>query len=355
MREYTNIRHKQNAQFRLPYMDRIITRPVPACILCGTAGKIREAQVFDPDGAIPDPWSYRQCGNGDCGLVWLDPAPLETELWKAYTSYHTHTKTRQNKLSKALLSLLNRLVRLLFFPIWLVNGLLRETRQMRLLMLGNDPAGKLLDVGCGGGRYLHRMQRRGWNVEGIDFDAQATQRVTERYGIKTYTGDLLAAGLPEASFDAITMSHTIEHLVDPAATLNECLRLLKPGGKLIVVTPNVNSNAAALFGPFWRGWEPPRHLHLFSVSTLKRILSEAGFAVQDAYASAAASAIIYRVSATNQRKHAGTNSLLFQFGLVLWSYYHELRDFKAQKQELPVAQNLVAIAVKPNCRNLPAN
>jgi 2-polyprenyl-3-methyl-5-hydroxy-6-metoxy-1,4-benzoquinol methylase len=316
-------------------------------MLCGTAGKVCEAQVFDPDGVISEPWTYRKCCNSDCGLVWLDPAPLETELWKAYTSYHTHTRTRQNKLSKALSSLLNRLVRLLLFPIWLISGLLRDTRQMRLMMLGNNPAGKLLDIGCGGGRYLHRMQRRGWEVEGIDFDEQATQRVTERYGIKTYTGDLLAAGLPEASFDAITMSHTIEHLVDPATTLRECLRLLRPGGKLIVVTPNVDSSAAALFGPFWRGWEPPRHLQLFSTSTLERFLSQAGFGLQDVRTSAAGSAIIYRVSATNRRKHAGTNSLLFQLGLVLWSYYHELRDFKAQQQGLPVAQNLLAIAVKP--------
>lgn len=346
MREYPNRINKQNKPpVTLPCTDNIMTREVTDCIHCGNVGTICQMKVFDPDGIIPKPWSYRKCGNPDCGLVWLDPAPLPTELWKAYTSYHTHTQVLTNKTTKTLLSLCNRLVRGLLLPLWLVNGLQREVQQMRLLMLGDYPRGKLLDIGCGGGRYLYRMQRHGWQVEGIDFDAQATRRVSERYGIKTYTGDLLAASLPEASFDAITMSHAIEHLVDPAAILRECLRILKPGGKLILVTPNIDSNAAALFGAFWRGWEPPRHLYLFSVSTLQLFLLEAGFAVQEARTTAAASAIIYRVSRTLQQSNS--INLWFQLKLIPWSYLQELRDFKAQRAGKHVAQNVLTIAIKP--------
>lgn len=331
-------------------MANIVTSPTPSCVHCGATGTILQDQVFDPDGIISEPWTYRECTNPDCKLVWLDPAPLATELWKAYTSYHTHSKSRQNKLSKALLSLFNRVVRWLLLPLWLANGLQREARLMRLLTLGDIPCGKLLDIGCGGGRYLYRMQRQGWQVEGIDFDAQATQRVHERYGIKTYTGDVLSARLPDNSYDAITLSHSIEHVVDPAATISECLRILKPGGRIVLVTPNVESNATRLFGPFWRGWEPPRHLYLFSVCNLPQLLTRAGFLVKEVRTSAAASAITYRVSATNQQKTSAKkiNSSLFQIKLIVWSYYQELLDFRAQKSGLPVAQNLLAIAVKPS-------
>lgn len=326
-------------------MDRILTKPVPRCIRCGTDGDIYQQDVHDPDGMIPDAWSYRRCSNPDCRLVWLDPAPLPDELWKAYAQYHTHGKTRSNGLSGKLVSLTNRLYRGMAWPVWAITGLYRETRRMRLLMLDQLPAGSLLDVGCGGGRYLRRMQRKGWRVTGIDFDEQATRRVRERYGIDTHTGDLIDARLPTASFDAITMSHSIEHLPDPAATLRECLRLLKPGGHLVVVTPNVESRAASLFGACWRGWEPPRHLFLFSTGTLRQFLLDAGFVVDEARSCAAASAIVYRVSRILQKN--GSASTWFRLKLIPWAYSREMEDFKAQRKGQQVAQNVLAIATKP--------
>lgn len=348
MQESTNGCIRQQNEFKnyRCQMGLIITRDVPSCIRCGGTGSIIQEGVIDPDGMIPGDWRYRLCDNPGCALVWLDPAPLPEELWKAYTHYHTHTQHRPDKVPRQATSLFNRLCRMVLWPVWLSNGLRKEARNMRLMGLDRRPPGTLLDVGCGGGRFLKRMQRRGWQVVGIDFDEQATRRVREKFGIETYTGDLVKAQFPEASYDAITMSHAIEHLLDPAATLRECMRILKPGGQLTIVTPNFESRACTLFGPSWRGWEPPRHLHLFSLGSLKQMLEDAGFEILEARSSAAASAIVYRVS-WNLLHPDRAASLWPQLKLIPWSYLQELQDYRMQHANERVAQNLLAVATRP--------
>lgn len=328
-------------------MDSITTSPVAACHICGTAGLPVQTGVMDPDGTVPGEWSFSKCANRDCGLVWLDPAPIEADLWKAYTRYHTHTRNSSGRVEKLVLGLANRFARAALIPLWASNGLRREASCLKYMTLKSLPAGKLLDVGCGGGRFMNRMRRRGWEVEGIDFDEKATGKIVRRYGMKTYTGDLITCALPESSYDAITMSHTIEHLFDPIKTLKECLRILKPGGKLVITTPNIEGAAADLFGAHWRGWEPPRHLHLFSVASLESLLRGAGFEISELRTSAADAAGIYRASRIAQQNKTSQASFLFRVSLMFWSYRMELSEFRAQQAGRHAGQNLLACAGKP--------
>lgn len=332
-------------------MENIATISLPNCPACGAEGVLWLDHVSDPLGNVPGEWSFRKCPAQECGRVWLAPAPLVSELWKAYAAYHTHTHDNSGKLGRSLLGFANRLARMMFFPVWASNGLLCEARRMKHMTMDELPPGKLLDVGCGGGRFMHRMARKGWEAEGIDFDEKATQKITRRYGLKTYTGDLLACRLPAASYDAITLSHAIEHVPDPAAVLTECLRLLKPGGRLVITTPNIEGIAAAMFGPHWRGWEPPRHLHLFSTSSLTKLLLKTGFEIAEVRTSAADAAGIYRVSKISQQQKNGKVSFLFCLSLIIWSYRMELAEFRAQQAGQNAGQNLLACASKP----LPAN
>ena len=74
------------------------------------------------------------------------------------------------------------------------------------------------------------------------------------------------------------MNNVIEHLPNPARILAECNRIMRPGGRLSVITPNVDSWGHKVFGPDWRGLEVPRHLFLFNRASLRSFARRAGFA-----------------------------------------------------------------------------
>jgi len=327
-------------------MNSISSEPRPICDLCGSAGEVTQTGVTDPDGNFSDSWQFQHCRNPSCGVFWLDPAPPPHEMWKAYVTYHTHTRKSGNRYAKAMLSLAHRLIKLCLLPLWTLNGIWRETRYLRFMTLANEPLGKMLDVGCGGGRLLNRMKKRGWQVEGVDFDAQAIAKVSEKYGIKAHVGDLLQCELASNSFDVICMSQTIEHLYHPDATLRESLRILKPGGLLVMTTPNAESLGAREYGSCWRGWEAPRHLHLFSVNSLRQLTQNAGFEVTEARTYSSGSAVVYRASRAKQEP--ANSPWLKQLKLIIWGYKKELHEYRAQDTLPQTGQNVLIRARKPN-------
>lgn len=152
----------------------------------------------------------------------------------------------------------------------------RADLDFSVFYLRSKPHGHLLDIGCGSGTLLKGMHQLGWQAEGVDFDAAAVQNARTK-GLSVYHGSLAEQKFPASTFDAVTMSHLIEHVSDPVELLRECYRLLKPGGYLVIVTPNANGWGHRLYGADWRGLEPPRHIQIFAPGPLKSVLREAGF------------------------------------------------------------------------------
>lgn len=302
---------------------------VPNCYLCKAPGQALYTGAKDLEGNVAGTWSFSRCSNHDCGLVWLNPAPLESEIWKAYQTYHTHGGRSGPRLSRYLISLINRLGKAALYMGSMFCGLREEKLLIRYLGLKSSAKGRLLDVGCGGGRYLRRMKRSGWQVEGIDFDEKATARLAGKTGIKVMAGHLIEQKLPDQTYDAITMSHVIEHLYDPVSLLSECKRLLKPGGRLVVVTPNAQSLGAAEFGKYWRGLEPPRHIHIFSPGNLVNCARLAGFDDIQARSVSTDAAIVYRAS---RMAAVAKTGLLFSIRTVLWSYWKEWTEFFSNRE-----------------------
>jgi len=136
--------------------------------------------------------------------------------------------------------------------------------------------GHLLDIGCGNGQALKCMGELGWQVQGVDFDPEAVQ-IARKKGLEVRLGSLEAQAFPRDSFDAITMSHLIEHVHDPLSLLRECRRILRPSGRLALVTPNINSAGHRIYGSSWFHLDPPRHLRIFNIGSLTTLLQKAGF------------------------------------------------------------------------------
>jgi len=247
------------------------------CVLCQSSGVTLYHGIKDRLFGVPGEWSLSCCTNKDCGLIWLNPVPSEEEMVKCYTSYYTHGEGRE--------SILRYCVRNIYNVVSSIPeifcGLHKARQQMKVLYLQNTLPGKLLDVGCGDGLYLSIMQGKGWQVEGLDFDSDAVKRAQSVYHLNVKLGALKEMHYPDSSFDAVTLRHVIEHLTDPVTELKECLRILRPTGKLVVVTPNSESLGHFLMKENWRGLEVPRHQNIFSVKSLKFCAEKLGIASEN--------------------------------------------------------------------------
>jgi 2-polyprenyl-3-methyl-5-hydroxy-6-metoxy-1,4-benzoquinol methylase len=247
----------------------------------------------------PGRWTLHAC-NG-CGTAYLDPRPSATSLGKAYANYYTHSEA-ENKISapdapswrRALLkfaratfnSYLNARWQLALTPsnAWGRYLVLRVSQaralaEQKLRHMPSQPLdrpGSLLDVGCGNGAFLQTAQAAGWSVQGIDFDPIAVAEA-RRQGLAVELGGIDQLTDQVQTYDWITCSHVLEHVHHLQELLHSLHRLLRPGGTLWLQTPNIDSLGHRAYGPHWRGLEPPRHLTLLTLPSLRSAMEKAGF------------------------------------------------------------------------------
>jgi len=234
---------------------------VAVSTLCPACESSSTVHAFDAQDlalrAVSSTFSYRRCRN--CDSVFAAPQPDDRLLAQAYSSAYGNYRAQP--------SLLERLATPLTLP------------EVRRFMRHADTSGKLIELGAGNGRFLERLRRCGWSgpLEGIEFEQSVAAATTARTGLEVRAGDLNSHSLPERSYDAIVMRHVIEHLRQPAATLRMVFRALRPGGHLLIGTPDALALCARVFGRHWWGYEVPRHLVVFSAPALSAALERGGF------------------------------------------------------------------------------
>jgi 2-polyprenyl-3-methyl-5-hydroxy-6-metoxy-1,4-benzoquinol methylase len=271
------------------------TEDVPLCPVCKQQGSVVYENLSDRLYHTPGAWRFRRCSNeAACGSYWLDPRPTVLDIGRAYESYLTHDPDgRQRDFANRLVGIARREYlahhygysvgtlpapagRLIAALTHLFPGF-RAAFDLEVRGLGPSASGRLLDVGCGDGTDLAQLRDLGWQAEGVEVDREAVKVARDR-GLTVHQGTLDGQRFPSDSFDVVTMSHVVEHLHDPEAVLRECRRILKPGGSLIVATPNVRGMLHRKYRQHWLALDPPRHLLLFSQIALASVARAAGFA-----------------------------------------------------------------------------
>ncbi|GJM44691.1 MAG: hypothetical protein DHS20C21_15330 [Gemmatimonadota bacterium] len=297
---------------------------VSRCSACGEAGEPIYNNLRDRRLSAPGTWGILRCRG--CTLHWLNPRPDPEAMPELYANYYTHASEategvggRTARLRDAVLAgSLGYSGRRPRSPAWRAAGRLaalvgplRETVEMGVMGLRGPAAGRLLDVGCGSGRFLRKMQALGWDVEGVELDEEAVA-IARHSGLTVHAGELRAGLLPDSSFDAITLNHVIEHVPSPRETLSLCARALRPGGRLVVATPNVEGWGHRRFGDKWFHLDVPRHLFLFGPETLRQCMVQAGLEVVHAGTASRSASLVWAA-----RHGGGRGFRILSQGMIL--------------------------------------
>jgi 2-polyprenyl-3-methyl-5-hydroxy-6-metoxy-1,4-benzoquinol methylase len=272
--------------------EGIRVQEMRSCFLCGSPGTLLYSGIRDRLFGVAGTWTLVRCPK--CHLVWLDPCPVSEDIGKLYERYASHAPPERpgrfarfwkDTKSSVMAATLGYKGATPFGKALSRLSLFQDVGRGAGMWLEASSRGKLLDVGCGSGQFLAQMAELEWQVTGVEPDGDAV-KVAQALGLDVRHGMLEDAKLPENSFDAVTLHHVIEHVLDPVSVLQSCWRVLKPGGQLIVVAPNVESLSHQRFGSNCFHLDPPRHLIHFSAATLRETAVKAGIRVHNVSTSA---------------------------------------------------------------------
>jgi 2-polyprenyl-3-methyl-5-hydroxy-6-metoxy-1,4-benzoquinol methylase len=221
--------------------------------------------VSDTLHEIAGEFVLRRCA--DCGLIYLSPRPTPETISlyypPDYASYRRPIEDERWALMR-----------------WMRHRKLVKRRSM-VERYSRRQRGRLLDVGCSTGLFMNEMVQSGWQAMGVEPIDHAAEHARRRFGLTVHCGTLDDVPCETEAFDVITFWDVLEHTFSPAETLAKASALLRPGGLVVISLPNWDSWGRQIFGRHWQGFDPPRHLYVFTRQTLTAMLTQAGFAVVD--------------------------------------------------------------------------
>jgi len=151
-------------------------------------------------------------------------------------------------------------------------------------------AGKMLDYGCGAGRFMDASIKAGWDVSGYDVDCDGTHRVEEKTGVKVWCGDPMEMVRNcNGKFDVVSMHQVLEHIKNPSEVMDNIVSMIKPDGYLMISVPNICSLSSRLKNFLERKgmrknrlgahYSTDHHLFYYCPETLRIFLASKGFRI----------------------------------------------------------------------------
>lgn len=210
-----------------------------------------------------------------CGMVW-DPFPPE-KLEAVYTRNYFINENPKGGYANYFEGM-NINKKTFFERILRINEKVGRTDKKDKKTAGSvGEKRRMLDVGSALGDSLAEAKKLGWKkVEGVELSEYAAKESRKR-GLKVKIGTLCDAKYSSDRFDVVTLQDVIEHVKNPLPEMEEVYRVLKPGGIVFLVTPDIGGWWARLLGPFWYHYKPGEHIMYFSQATLRNVLKKSKF------------------------------------------------------------------------------
>lgn len=198
---------------------------------------------------------FHICECLNCGLSYTMPRPNKEKIGEYYKSeeYYSHQENKKGFIPR------------LYESVKKVN----LKHKYNLATQGLN-VGKMLDIGCGVGDFLHTAEEHGWTCTGVEpsEDAKAIAKTKTKANIIN-SEDM--EKIPDATFDLITMWHVLEHIDDLKWQIEQLHRLTKTKGRIVIAVPNYKSYDAQYYKELWAAYDVPRHLSHFNKNVLTKI------------------------------------------------------------------------------------
>lgn len=236
------------------------------CPVCRGKGTSFLREAFDDRYGQPELFSLVVCDH--CGHVMTAPRLEESDLGLLYGTYYPRKHVDVEDLRREAGRTVTRFAAL------------------RRWWMGTDnqgqysarPGESVLDVGCGSGLSLMEAQALGAQVRGVEADPNVS-RLAGELNLPIHIGSLFDEPFPGELFDLVTLNQVIEHIPEPDRVLERLRSRLRPGGRLVLVFPNVRSFWCRIFGVRWINWHVPYHLHHFSREGFAQLAGRCGYRI----------------------------------------------------------------------------
>jgi SAM-dependent methyltransferase len=242
-----------------------------ACILCGDKRWTLVVRADDMEyHCLPGPFDLVACAA--CGHVYKHPLPEAAEVGLLYPpTYYTVNKKSPLYLDG---------------PIY-ERKLVKDAQKLARQARGIDVR-SVVDIGGGDIQRLIKVKEVfGPSVEAVAFDLQFEEewiRKADAHGVKVVVGNVETdiEALTDNGHDLIVMRQLLEHLRHPEVAVRNVHRKLRPGGIVIIDTPNRGGLDYHLWKrKYWGGYHIPRHFHLFTLPSLTKLMRDAGYHIYD--------------------------------------------------------------------------